>query len=73
MSRHSQQQQPWTSGLHGGRRPRLGRYHRDTVRLECTIPRAAYDELTRLRARDRRLPDADRGDGPHRGLSRAGL
>jgi hypothetical protein len=31
----------------GGKRVRAGRPHRDSVRIECSIPRPVYDELTR--------------------------
>ena len=30
---------------HGGQRPRSGRKHRDTVRVECAVPRQVYEEL----------------------------
>ena len=31
----------------GGYRPGFGRKPRDTVRIECSIPRSVYDELLR--------------------------
>jgi len=36
--------------FHGGRRVRSGRHSRDTVRIECSVPRPVYDELVRCEA-----------------------
>jgi hypothetical protein len=37
--------------LRGGARPGSGRKHRDTVRLECSVPTALVEELKRREAK----------------------